>query len=237
MIHVLEQVLSPSVCQEILTLLATLSEAEWQDGKRSAGNTAQMLKHNQQLSRDNPQYPALADTCITALKSEPLLISAGLPKVFLPPLFSRYRQGQTYGNHIDNALMPNAITGDLLRTDISLTLFLSSPDSYEGGDLVIEDSYGEHRIKLNAGDAVIYPSSSVHRVEPVTSGERLVIVTWLQSLVAEAYKRQILHDLDISHIFLQQKIAQYPQLAGVFDEELQRLSQSYHNLLRLWVQP
>lgn len=234
MLHIIEQVLDRATREQIVHTLLQ-NEDEWQDGKLTAGASAQAQKVNSQMSRQQPVYPALAETCLQALKQHPVFMSAALPKTIMPPLFSSYDAGQYYGSHVDNALQSNPDTNTLLRTDLSLTLFLSEPDSYDGGELIIEDAYGEHTIKLNAGDAILYPSTSLHRVNKVQSGKRLAMVTWMQSLVRSDDQRQILHDLDISHVLMRQKLQQtaaYPQVT----EELDKLNQSYHNLLRLWAE-
>ncbi len=236
MLQILEQVLNNQQRQQILDTL-TQGNSHWQDGKLTAGVGVEEKKNNWQLSRDHPAYTALANTCLTALKAHPIFMSAALPKTFMPPLFSQYGVGQAYGLHVDNALHTHPDTGQWLRTDLSLTLFLNAPEDYEGGELVIADDYGEHAIKLAAGDAILYPSTSLHRVNSVRSGQRLAMVTWVQSLVRSDAQRQILHDLDISHVLLRQKLQQLNHGDidnGLVAEELDRLNKSYHNLLRLW---
>lgn len=232
MLHIIEQVLDADTVAHIIAALDD-SEHEWQDGKLTAGAAASTQKQNLQMSRSQPMYPALADTCLQALRGHPVFMSAALPKTILPPLFSCYGNGQYYGNHVDNAVQSHPTTHALVRTDLSLTLFLGDPESYEGGELIIEDAYGEHSIKLDAGDAILYPSSSIHRVAEVSAGKRLAMVTWIQSLVRHDDQRQILHDLDISHILLRQKLQGNGTNLEV-SEELDKLNQSYHNLLRLW---
>lgn len=231
MLHVIEQVLDQPTLERIRLLLQDTSQ--WEDGKLTAGASAQAQKNNLQLSRNHPAYTQLADTCLNALKRHPVFVSAALPNIIMPPLFSLYRDSQHYGNHVDNALLPHATTQRLLRSDLSLTLFLSEADSYSGGELIIEDAYGEHSIKLDAGSAILYPSTSIHRVNAVQSGQRLAMVTWIQSLVRADDKRQILHDLDISHVLLRQKLQDSSLDVA---PELDKLNQSYHNLLRLWAE-
>lgn len=236
MLYIIEQVLDSVALNNIVPLLQS-DPAHWKEGKLTAGATAQKLKDNDQLSSQHPDYQAIAETCLQALTTHPVLMSAALPKTVLPPLFSHYSQGQQYGKHVDNALQKHPDTGQLVRTDLSLTLFLSDPNRYEGGELIIEDAYGEHAIKLSAGDAILYPSTSIHRVNSVTSGQRLAMVTWIQSLVKSNEQRQILHNLDISHILLRQKLQNLQAKPPItVDEELDKLSQSYHNLLRLWAE-
>lgn len=234
MLHIIEQVLNADTLAHII---AELNDAnhEWQDGQLTAGAAAIAQKKNLQMSQSQPIYPALADRCLQALRQHPVFMSAALPKTILPPLFSCYNSGQYYGNHVDNAVQTHPTTHALVRTDLSLTLFLGDPESYEGGELIIEDAYGEHSIKLNAGDAILYPSTSIHRVAEVTAGKRMAMVTWIQSLVRHDGQRQILHDLDISHILLRQKLQDngtYPEVK----DEIDKLNQSYHNLLRLWAE-
>ncbi|WP_367110912.1 Fe2+-dependent dioxygenase [uncultured Psychrobacter sp.] len=238
MLQILEKVLDDNQRQQIIDAL-TQDNDHWQDGKLTAGASAKEKKNNWQLSRDHPAYAALANTGMAALKAHPVFMSAALPKTFMPPLFSQYGVGQEYGLHVDNALQTHPDTQQWLRTDLSLTLFLNAPEDYVGGELVIADDYGEHAVKLAAGDAVLYPSTSLHRVNSVQSGQRLAMVTWVQSLVRSDEQRQILHDLDISHILLRQKLQHLNHQAidnGLVADELDNLNKSYHNLLRLWAE-
>ncbi|WP_193778009.1 Fe2+-dependent dioxygenase [Psychrobacter sp. FDAARGOS_221] len=257
MLHIIEKVLDDTQLSQITNTLAQ-QNAQWQDGKLTAGISAQQQKNNWQLSRQDPSYQAMASLCLEALLQHPVFMSAALPKVIMPPLFSAYQPGQGYGMHVDNALQTHPDSKQLMRTDLSFTLFLNDPASYEGGELIISDEYGEHSIKLNAGDAVLYPSTSLHRVNTVTSGQRLAMVTWVQSLVRSDEQRQILHDLDVSHILLRQQLlavsnpqqstqVQGEQLNKHIDEKhsadqrliqqaIEKLNQSYHNLLRLWAE-
>lgn len=238
MLQILEKVLDEPQQRQIINTLIQDSD-HWQDGKLTAGAGSEEKKNNWQLSRDHPTYTALANIAINALKAHPVFMSAALPKTIMPPLFSQYGSAQHYGLHVDNALQTHPDNQQWLRTDLSLTLFLSAPEDYEGGELIIVDDYGEHAIKLNAGEAVLYPSSSLHRVNSVRSGRRLAMVTWVQSLVRSDDKRQILHDLDISHVLLRQKLQQLDHQAisdGLLNAELDKLNKSYHNLLRLWAE-
>ena len=238
MLHVLEKVLDDDERQQIIETL-TQDNAHWQEGKLTAGAGGEDKKNNGQLSREHPSYAALANTGINALKAHPVFMSAALPKTVMPPLFSQYESGQSYGLHVDNALQIHPDTQQWLRTDLSLTLFLNAPEDYEGGELVIVDDYGEHAIKLAAGDAILYPSTSLHRVNNVRSGQRLAMVTWVQSLVRSDEQRQILYDLDISHVLLRQKLHQLNQPDinnGLVTKELDTLNKTYHNLLRLWTE-
>ncbi|UNK04595.1 Fe2+-dependent dioxygenase [Psychrobacter raelei] len=258
MLHIIENLLDTAQLSQLTSIL-THQHAQWQDGKLTAGISAQQQKNNWQLSRQDPSYQAMANLCLEALQQHPVFMSAALPKVIMPPLFSAYQLGQGYGMHVDNALQIHPDSKQLMRTDLSLTLFLNNPADYEGGELIISDEYGEHSIKLSAGDAVLYPSTSLHRVNTVTSGQRLAMVTWVQSLVRSDEQRQILHDLDVSHILLRQKLlatsdqaqstqaqrtqAQRGQLSEqhstdqqLTHQAIEKLNQSYHNLLRLWAE-
>jgi len=218
------QVLNPAQVQSIAASLDAAGPA-WVDGRATAGYTGAPVKHNQQLAEGSAPARELGDQVLAALERHPLFISAALPNRVYPPLFNRYSGGMTFGNHVDGAvrLLGN---GDKLRTDLSATLFLCDPADYDGGELVIEDSYGAHRIKLAAGDMVLYPAHSLHRVEPVTRGTRLASFFWIQSLVREDAQRTILFEMD-------QAIQRLN--ASQADEEARRsLVGCYHNLLRTW---
>lgn len=211
-----------SVCRELLL------QQPWQDGQLTAGHIAAQVKTNHQLPRDNIAAQKIGQLILDKLSRSPMFMAAALPLKVLPPLFNRYENGTAYGNHIDNAIftMPNL---DMkVRSDVSTTVFLSEPDEYEGGELVISTAYGENRAKLAAGDVIVYPANSLHRVEPVTQGVRLGAFFWTQSLVASSEQRQILYDLDMSI----QKIL----CADASSETARSLSGVYHNLLRMWSQ-
>ena len=205
---------------------ALLEQQDWQDGRLTAGHIAQYVKTNQQLPRDNVAAQQVGQLILEKLAQNPLFMSVALPLKVLPPLFNRYEGGTTYGDHIDNAIFTMPHTGDKVRSDVSTTVFLSDADAYEGGELVISDTYGEQRVKLNAGDAIVYPATSLHRVEPVTAGTRIGAFFWTQSLVASNEQRQILYDLDVA-------IQQVLQVDAK-SEAGRRLSGVYHNLLRQW---
>lgn len=211
---------------QVETLRKTLQAGPWVDGAASAGPLAAEAKHNLQFPTDASEYPSLAKTIAAALERHPLFLSAALPQFILPFMFNRYTDGGNYGDHIDNAIQTDRNSGQRLRTDISVTVFLSDPESYEGGDLIIEDTYGSHEVKLPAGDAIVYPSSSLHRVEPVTSGERIAAFSWIQSLVPDAWHRSMLFNLDMTLIKLRSQIGN--------TEEIVALTGHYHNLLRQW---
>lgn len=211
---------------QVASLRQSLDHGPWLDGAATAGPLAAEAKRNLQLSTESADYPALAQAVTSALERHPLFLSAALPQAILPFMFNRYTGGGTYGNHIDNAVQLDRRNGQRLRTDLSVTVFLSDPDSYEGGDLIIEDTYGSHEVKLPAGDAIIYPSSSLHRVEPVTAGERIAAFSWVQSLVPDAWQRSMLFNLDMTLIKLRSQLGH--------SEEIVALTGHYHNLLRQW---
>lgn len=203
-----------------------LAQASWTDGRETAGHVANRVKQNQQLPLDSPEANQLGQLILEQLNRTPEFIAGVLPLKVLPPRFNRYAGGGTYGNHIDNSILGIPSTGDRVRCDVSSTLFFSDPDEYDGGELVIEDSYGSHRVKLPAGHMVVYPGSSLHRVTPVTRGARLAAFFWTQSLIREDHKRAMLWELDHG---IQQ--ASMEQLSG---ETIARLTGVYHNLIRQW---
>ena len=207
-------------CQEMLL------EAQWVDGKTTAGHQALSVKHNLQLPQDSKVGQDIGQFIIARLKQNQQFMGAALPNKFYPPMFNCYQDAGNFGNHIDNAIRTSPFIEGPLRTDLSMTLFLNDPESYEGGELVIEDTFGDKRVKLPAGDLVLYSSTSMHRVTPVTSGKRLASFFWLQSLIRNDDQRRILYELDQSIITLTQ---QDPQ-----QSELVRLTGVYHNLLRQW---
>ena len=203
-----------------------LQKAQWQDGRGSAGYLARNVKNNQQLPDHDPVGRRCGEIILQALQNHPLFTAAALPAKILPPLFNRYEGAQTYGRHVDGAVRPFAGTPLRVRTDLSATLFLSDPASYDGGELIIEDTYGPREVKLAAGDMVLYPGTSVHQVAPVTRGTRLASFFWIQSMVREDYKRAILFDLDNS---IQKIATEMPEQGALVD-----LAGVYHNLLRAW---
>jgi PKHD-type hydroxylase len=220
--------LTPQALAQARQLLA---QASWQDGRASAGAQAARVKNNEQLPTGSEPARQLQALVLRALERHPMFFSAALPKRMLPPLFNRYAGASNhYGRHVDQAVryLPDAAPGgqQRVRTDIACTLFLCDPADYDGGELVIDDSYGEHRIKLDAGDLVLYPGTSVHRVEPVTRGARLASFFWIESMVRSDEQRRLLYEMDLS---LMQLRADH----GENDAVLQ-LTGSYHNLLRMW---
>lgn len=205
-----------------------LAGADWLDGRRSAGHQALAVKHNQQLADDDPLARELAAQALAALERNPLFLTATLPARIFPPMINRYAGGGSYGNHVDNAVrvLPD---GTRVRTDVSATLFLSDPEDYDGGELTIDDTYGTHTVKLPAGDLVIYPSTSLHRVTPVTRGARIACVFWVQSLIRDDAQRTLLLDLDLA--------IQRLNRSGTEPDVAVALGGTYHNLLRMWATP
>lgn len=211
---------------EVRQCREALERAAWVGGRSTAGHMAVRSKDNQQLAPDDPLAQQIGDFIVDRLGSHPQFIAAALPLKVLPPRFNRYSGGGTYGNHIDNAIFSVPGTHHRVRSDLSATLFFCDPDDYEGGELVVEDTYGSHRVKLPAGHLVLYPGSSLHRVEPVTRGARLAAFFWIQSLVREDNQRAMLLELDGAIQQLGQSVPEHPALV--------QLSGVYHNLLRHW---
>ena len=204
-----------------------LDEAAWVDGRVTAGHQSARTKDNLQLDENDPLARQLGDQIVTALQRNPLFISAALPLRVFPPLFNRYEGGQSFGNHVDNAIR-QSISGMRIRTDVSATLFLSEPDEYDGGELMIEDTFGVHAVKLPAGHMVLYPASSLHHVRPVLRGARVASFFWLQSMVRDDGQRTLLFDLDNAIRRVAGEIPESP--APV------QLTAVYHNLLRRWAE-
>ena len=214
--------------EEVITARELLERAEWVDGKVTAGHQSARAKSNMQLPEGSPTAETLGDMILTALQRNSLFVSAALPLRVFPPLFNRYQGGHSFGNHVDNAIRQVSGTGHRLRTDLSATLFLADPEEYEGGELVVEDTFGVHRVKLPAGDMVVYPSSSLHSVTAVTSGARIASFFWIQSMIRDDSRRTVLFDLDVAIQQLSRDVPAHPstvQLTGV-----------YHNLLRQWAE-
>ena len=205
-----------------------LDAAEWIDGKVTAGYQSAKAKDNMQIPENHPAARQVGEMILKALGKSPLFMSAALPAHVFPPLFNRYSGGQSFGTHVDNAIRQIPGTPHRIRTDLSATLFFAAPEEYDGGELCVEDTYGVHSVKLPAGHMVLYPSTSLHHVKPVTRGARLCSFFWLQSMVREDSQRSLLFDLDLA---IQRLGADHPnhpsgvQLTGV-----------YHNLLRQWAE-
>jgi predicted 2-oxoglutarate/Fe(II)-dependent dioxygenase YbiX len=208
-----------------------LDEAEWIDGRNTAGVQSSIAKRNQQLPQEHPAAREIGDLIIAGLAGNALFLSAALPKAIFPPLFNRYSatSGHGFGNHVDNAIRYLPDGRGRLRTDLSATLFLSEPSEYEGGELIIEDSYGAHAIKLAAGEMILYPSSSLHRVEPLTHGTRLASFFWIESMVRDPAQRNLLLDMDVAVRGLAERL-------GDDAPEIVSLTGCYHNLLRRWAE-
>ena len=222
LLHV-PQVLSSD---ELLQVRALLAEADWADGKITAGTQSAQVKRNIQLPEASECAEQARQIVLKALSKNALFFSAALPKKIYPPLFNQYRDGMDFGAHIDNAVRTHAISGMHVRTDISCTLFLVDAESYEGGELVIEDTYGHQMVKLAAGDMVLYPGTSLHHVRPVTSGARLACFFCVQSMIRDDAQRTLLFDMDAALATLRQ---QHGDSAAVI-----RLTGNYHNLIRMW---
>lgn len=213
--------------EELATLQASLRDAPWGDGKVTAGSQSAQVKNNEQLPQDHPVTLQLQQVVLRALKRNKLFFTATLPKHVFPPLFNRYGgQSNSFGNHVDNAIRFIHGSGERVRTDVSATLFLADPDSYDGGELVIEDTFGRQQVKLPAGHLVIYPSSSVHRVEPVTRGHRVASFFWIESMVRADEQRRLLFDLDMTLLKMRNEQGDNAHTVA--------LTSTYHNLLRMW---
>jgi PKHD-type hydroxylase len=205
-----------------------LDAAEWVDGRVTAGYQSARAKDNRQLPEDHPTSRQLGEVILGALQRNPLFISAALPLRVFPPLFNRYEGGQSFGNHVDNAIRQLAGSGLRIRTDLSATLFLAEPSEYDGGELVVEDTYGVHSVKLPAGHLVLYPSTSLHNVRPVTRGARIASFFWIQSMVRDDGARTLLFDLDSA---IQRVAHDAPDSPAPV-----QLTAVYHNLLRRWAE-
>ena len=212
---------------EVREFRQRLDAAEWQDGARTAGTLARAVKRNLQLEDGSPLAGALGNHVLRRLAAHPLFVSAALPRRIYPPKFNRYAGGGTYGTHVDSALMQVPGTDLTVRSDLSATLFLSEPDEYDGGELQIDGPFGVQAVKLPAGDLVLYPSSSLHRVTPVTRGARVASFFWIESMVRDDGERALLFDLD-------QSIQALTGTVAPDDPRLVRLTGVYHNLLRRW---
>jgi len=224
LLHI-HQLLSPS---EVAEARQQLVDAPWQAGQRTAGPQAAQVKRNAQLPESSTTAQSLRQLVLRGLENSAQFFSAALPKHISPPMFNRYAgDANTYGNHVDAAVRFLPDGKGRVRTDVSCTVFLSDPTSYDGGELVVEDTFGTQRIKLDAGDAVLYPGTSIHRVEPVTRGERLASFFWIQSMVRSDEQRRLLYDMD-------QHLMRLRTHLGETDPAIVGLTGTYHNLLRMW---
>jgi PKHD-type hydroxylase len=223
---VINKVLTASQLQQLNNIIA---QQDWIDGKSTGGQQSNTVKHNQQLSADSKVTIDLEEFILASLAQHPMFVSAALPLKLIPPMFNRYTKGETYGTHVDNAIRIPVGTSARIRTDLSATLFLTDPSDYEGGELVIEDHFGSQPVKLAAGDMILYPSTTLHQVTPVTKGERISAVFWVQSMVRDNEQRKILFDLD-------QSVQSLTTQHGHEHHDVMRLSGIYHNLIRQWAE-
>ncbi len=214
--------------EQVATCRRLLETVNWVDGRVTAGHQSARTKDNQQLPEDHEYAKQLGDTILVALENSPLFMAAALPLKVFPPLFNRYTEGQSFGNHVDNAIRQVTGTPHRVRTDLSATLFFSNPDEYDGGELVIEDTYGVHAVKLPAGHLILYPASSLHHVRPITRGARLASFFWIQSMVRDDGERSLLFDLDVAIQRLATDVPEHPTIV--------ELTSLYHNMLRRWAE-
>lgn len=229
MLITLPDILSPD---ELALARRLLTEAPWDDGRKSAGPQAQMVKNNEQLPHDCEAATVIRQMVLQGLNRSALFFSAALPLRIFTPRVNRYSgAANAYGNHVDNAIRLRAAAGgqtEYVRTDVSCTVFLSDPDEYDGGELTVSDTYGTRGVKLPAGHAVLYPGTSLHQVTPVTRGARVACFLWVQSMVRSDEQRRLLHDMDMNLLSLRQRLGEC--------EETTALTGTYHNLLRLWAE-
>ena len=219
------EVLTP---EQVAAARRILDQADWVDGKVTAGHQSVRTKDNMQLPEDGPAARELGQMIVAALQRNPLFITAALPWQVFPPLFNRYQGGQSFGTHVDNAIRQVPGTPHRIRTDLSATLFFTGPEEYDGGELMVEDTYGVHSVKLPAGHLILYPSTSLHHVRPVTRGARICSFFWIQSMVRDDAERTLLFDLDTAIQKISRDLPDHPaavQLTGI-----------YHNLLRRWAE-
>jgi PKHD-type hydroxylase len=214
---------------EVAHCRAILDAADWIDGNATSGFQAAMAKNNQQLPQDGAAAREVGAIVVQALQANPLFVSAALPRTILPPLFNRYGVGMGFGDHVDNAIRRDPTSGLPLRTDLSATLFLTDPDDYDGGELVVEDAFGSHIVKLPAGGLILYPASSLHHVTEVTRGRRTASFFWIQSLVRDDARRALLLDMDVA-------IQRLSGAVRATDPSVLSLTGTYHNLLRMWAE-
>lgn len=223
MLITIPQVLDP---QRLTRLRGLLGRAAWADGRITAGTQSAQEKRNRQLPEDAPEAAEARAIVLEALAQSGLFFTAALPQKVYPPLFNRYEAGMDFGSHIDNAVRTFPATGQHVRTDVSATLFVTAPEDYDGGELVVEDTYGRHAVKLAAGDLVLYPGTSVHHVRPVTRGARVASFFWVQSMVRDDAKRALLFDMDGAIGALRKAHGESPPVIA--------LTGTYHNLIRMW---
>jgi PKHD-type hydroxylase len=214
--------------EQVVQARRILENTQWVDGRVTAGHQSARAKDNAQIPEGHPAARELGDMILNALGQNALFISAALPQRVFPPLFNSYSGGQSFGTHVDNAIRSITGTPHRIRTDLSATLFFTHPEEYDGGELIVEDTYGTHSVKLPAGHMILYPATSLHNVRPVTRGTRICSFFWIQSMIRDDSKRALLFDLDVAIQRLNRDVADHPsavQFTGV-----------YHNLLRQWVE-
>ncbi|TCM70767.1 PKHD-type hydroxylase [Acinetobacter calcoaceticus] len=226
MIHHIPNVLSKAQVQQFRQVM---DQVDWVNGKVTAGTLSATVKHNQQLPEDHPLTHELSNIILEALGKHELFLSAAIPLDIIPPLFNRYQASEAFGMHVDNAIRRIRGSNQRLRTDLSCTLFLSEPDEYEGGELVIEDTYGYHDVKLPAGDLLLYPATSLHEVTAISSGCRVASFFWVQSMIRDNADRHMLFNLD-------QSIQKLRMELGDTHAQVIQLTNMYHNLIRKWAE-
>ncbi len=226
MIHHIPNVLTPA---QVQYFRQAMLQVEWVNGKVTAGTLSATVKHNQQLPEDHPLTHELSTIILEAVGQHPLFLSAAIPLDIIPPLFNRYEKSESFGMHVDNAIRRIRGSNERLRTDLSCTLFLSEPEEYVGGELVIEDTYGFHEVKLPAGDLLLYPATSLHEVTAITEGCRIASFFWVQSMVRDDAERHLLFNLD-------QSIQNLRLQLGDAHLEVIKLTNMYHNLIRKWAE-
>jgi PKHD-type hydroxylase len=220
------QIQNVLTAEQVRACRVLLDAAQWVDGRVTAGHQSARVKNNMQLPEEDESGRRMGALILDALQNNPLFLTAALPLKVFPPLFNRYEGGESFGSHVDNAVRQVTGTPHRIRTDLSATLFLTNPEEYDGGELLVEDTYGVHSVKLPAGNLVLYPSSSLHRVNPVTRGRRLAAFFWIQSMVRDDGERTLLFDLDMAIQGLHGDRPDHPALVP--------LTGIYHNLLRRW---
>jgi PKHD-type hydroxylase len=230
MLLTLENVLTP---EQVTAVRSRLATADWVDGRVTSGYQAQEVKRNAQIPEASPVSKELGEVILAGLARSPRFMSAALPLRVFPPMFNSYAGGQTFGTHVDTAIRQLVTTGQRIRTDLSATLFLTDPADYDGGELIVEDLYGEKSVKLPAGHMVLYPATSLHRVEPVTRGNRISSFFWIQSMVRQDAHRTLLFELDSSIQALAS--GDHGQSAEIKKQTV-TLTGVYHNLLRQWAE-
>ena len=215
--------------EQVKQFRARMDAAPWVDGNVTSGHQSAQAKYNEQLPEEGAEARELGEVILSALSRNALFFSAALPKQVFPPLFNRYREGMTFANHVDGAIRTHPVQRVRIRTDLSATLFLAAPEEYDGGELLVEDNYGTHSVKLPAGHLVLYPSTSLHRVNPITRGARVASFFWIQSMVRDDAQRTLLFDMDMALLRLGKERPADPALVS--------LTGVYHNLLRMWSEP